>query len=105
MYVESLIVVSQIVGGIFYLLLCQIWRPPTLTVSRDIMKNNETVQDFFQVRMLDIIAINTIFTPGYTALALCITFQNHHFEKLIDMMLLLSRRRAHGRKAHPSFSA
>ena len=36
--VESLIVWSQIVGGVFYLLLYQVWRPPTLTVSRDIMK-------------------------------------------------------------------
>ena len=36
--------------------------------------------------MLDIIAINTIFTPGYTALALCISFKEHHFDKLINMM-------------------
>lgn len=36
--------------------------------------------------MIDIIAINTIFTPGYTSLALCITFKNHNWDKLVDMM-------------------
>ena len=36
--------------------------------------------------MIDIIAINTIFTPGYTALALCITFKNHDWAELVNMM-------------------
>ena len=36
--------------------------------------------------MIDIIAINTIFTPGYTSLALCVTFSNHNWDKLVDMM-------------------
>ena len=36
--------------------------------------------------MLDIMAINTIFTQGFTALALCIYFRGERFDKLINMM-------------------